>query len=350
MKKIIAFNILCFVVVSSLLSVAYADNTVDIKKNASTNTDTCTTRYTYSHVEKNLYDKGALAYWLFTPEVSRPTSAPVIIFLHGWMGMDPYAYGGWIEHLVKKGNIVIYPIFQTSKEDTPEEMLSAALDAIKNALNRLQKNSPVTPLLNNIAIVGHSFGGGLTTQVAARMKAKGLPEPKAIMPVQPGWRGSDSMPTEKLDQIPSSTLMLVIIGADDQFKDTRQDKTIWSRTKQIPTNLKRHVTLQSDKHRNPPLLADHSSPLAPLEAYRATPLTNKQKRRRKFINWITKMRDGEIDNLDYCGYWRLFDALYENAFKNEPSITKVIDSAGDNFMGRWPDGKSIKEKLIHTAP
>ena len=68
--------------------------------------------------------------WMFTPEAPRPRSAPVVLFLHGYGGRNPYYYAGWIEHLVRTGNIVIYPAYQESAAKRPaewREMRSAAL-------------------------------------------------------------------------------------------------------------------------------------------------------------------------------------------------------------------------------
>lgn len=57
--------------------------------------------YPHGRVTKELTGEGALASWLFEPEDPRPASAPVILFLHGYRGLNPKEYGGWIEHLVQ---------------------------------------------------------------------------------------------------------------------------------------------------------------------------------------------------------------------------------------------------------
>ena len=57
-------------------------------------------------VTKNRYGKGGQEYWIFEPDSPKPRTAPVIVFLHGWGGMNPLYYGAWLDHLVKRGNIV----------------------------------------------------------------------------------------------------------------------------------------------------------------------------------------------------------------------------------------------------
>ena len=72
--------------------------------------------------KRYLIGKAARSYWLFLPPARSTKPAPVVFFMHGWMAIDPVFYGGWINHLLGKGYIVVYPTFQTSKSDTPESM------------------------------------------------------------------------------------------------------------------------------------------------------------------------------------------------------------------------------------
>src|SRR5439155_22518880 len=96
----------------------------------------------------------------------------------------------------------------------------------KVALDRSRKG-PIRPRLDRFVIVGHSLGGGLTAQVAARAESDGLPVPKAIMPTEPGWRGKGEYPADALKDVPSSVLALIVTGSDDQFAETRQAKPIF---------------------------------------------------------------------------------------------------------------------------
>src|SRR5678816_2729823 len=50
-------------------------------------------QYVHASVTKNRYGKGGQEYWIFEPASPKPRTAPVIIFLHGWGGMNPLYYG-----------------------------------------------------------------------------------------------------------------------------------------------------------------------------------------------------------------------------------------------------------------
>jgi hypothetical protein len=68
----------------------------------------------YAHAGIRMLDNGDQVdgYWLFEPTLPTPDSAHVIVFLHGYGAYNPMIYGKWIKHLVRNGNIVIYPRYQ----------------------------------------------------------------------------------------------------------------------------------------------------------------------------------------------------------------------------------------------
>ena len=95
-------------------------------------------QYVHASVTKNRYGKGGQEYWIFEPASPKPRTAPVIIFLHGWGGMNPLYYGAWLDHLVKRGNIVVYPRYQSSLLTPIKDFLPNTLSAVKDAVHRLQ--------------------------------------------------------------------------------------------------------------------------------------------------------------------------------------------------------------------
>jgi dienelactone hydrolase len=281
-----------------------------------------------SPVSQQKYGKGALAYWIYQPQGTPSSSAPVVLFLHGWMGMNPYLYGGWIDHLVKRGNIVIFPVFQLSKEEKPDEMVQNTMVAFRNSVNQLNQSNTIRPDWNRFAIVGHSFGGGLSVQVAGRAAEANLPVPKAIMPVTPGWRGSNTIPTTALSQIPESARMWIVEGTDDQYRGTRQGDTIYTATRKIPGTRKRFIVLSSS---NPSLKSDHFAPLSPLESYQDNTLSERERKQQRIkiliVNKMSGLPNGKIDALDTNGYWKLFDLLCQVSFGGNNNISSSSDGA-----------------------
>jgi acetyl esterase/lipase len=96
---------------------------------------------THSAVIKNRYREGAKEYWIYEPDKPKPNVAPVVIFVHGWGGTNPLYYGAWIDHIVKRGNIVVFPRYQSSILTRREDFIPNTLDSVKDAFTRLQKES-----------------------------------------------------------------------------------------------------------------------------------------------------------------------------------------------------------------
>jgi acetyl esterase/lipase len=289
-------------------------------------------KYPYSQVMKQRFGEGMLAYWLYQPQGAPSSALPVVLFLHGWMGFHPFLYGGWIDHLAKSGYIVIFPVFQTSKQDTPDQMLQSAIHAIQDAIRQLNQAHANRPDWNRFAIVGHSFGGGMSVRIAALAKDVNIPIPKLVMPVAPGWLGSDTMPTDTLSRIAPSVQMYIVEGADDTLKSSRKGRAIYAATPQIPVEHKNFIILASN---NPNIKVDHNAPTSPLDSYQDSNLSERERRRQRFATWLFnrffRIADGEINAIDVHGYWLLFDQLCETAFIGNKSAERSLKSVSQNF-------------------
>ena len=84
---------------------------------------------------------GATQYWLFEPAAPVPKSAPVVVFLHGWGGVNPDPYRAWIDHIVRRGNIVVYPRYQADLLTPASAFTPNAINAVLSALDVLRANS-----------------------------------------------------------------------------------------------------------------------------------------------------------------------------------------------------------------
>jgi len=299
--------------------------------------------YPFGDFVMHRYGEGDSQYWIFEPAQPTPQSAPVIIFNHGWSAMTPNTYGAWIKHLARRGNIVIYPRYQASLRTPMTAFTPNAIAAVKDALLELQNGTHVQPDLTRVAIVGHSMGGAITPNMAALAVEDGLPIPKAICCVEPDnhFTGDPSihMPVADFSKISADTLMLVIVGDQDQTAGDLTGKMIFDTLTQIPATKKNFVTLVSDDHGVPPLVANHLAPIA-LEivdpgAEMAAATTRLQVMRR--------LEENSVDALDYFGTWKLFDGLTDAAFYGKNIQYALGDTPEQRYMGKWSDGTAVKE-------
>ncbi len=309
--------------------------------------------YPYAKVTRQLYHEGtAEEYWLFEPASPTPDAAPLVVLNHGWGATNPGIYGAWIKHLVRRGNIVVYPRYQERLLTSLKVYTPNAIAAVKAAIRELQNGPHVHPQLDHFAIVGHSMGAAITANMAALAAVEGLPQPKAVMSVEPGsfvvGHENVAMPLADFGQIPSTTLMLVVVGADDDFVGDVDAKRIFSQIPQIPPQNKDFVIVVSDAHGNPPLIANHHAPTARDDEFDEQEKRKLGGRLRERIK--EKKGVGTVDALDYYGYWKLFDALIDAAFNGTNRSFALGNTRDQRYMGRWPNGTPVKELIITNQP
>lgn len=155
---------------------------------------------------------GAQGAAIFRQPGSAAQAGPVVIFLHGWVAIDPQRYGPWIGHLVRGGATVIYPAYQTKPAYDTTMPLANVVAGVRTALAHVQ----LAP--GRLVIAGHSAGGALSADYAAVAAANGLPVPAAVFSVYPGRKLRHlavPIPAVDLSAIAAGTRVLVYAGARD---------------------------------------------------------------------------------------------------------------------------------------
>ncbi len=332
------------------------------------------TEYIHSGVSKNIFGKRNREYWIFRPSSPTPETSPIIIFLHGWGATNPKIYGAWIEHIVRKGNMVIYPRYQATLFTPSWSLTHNAIQAVKDAIGQLRKETDITPEFDNVAIVGHSVGGQIAANMAALAGKDEFPLPKAVMCVQPGKSESKqksiAVRLADLSSVPAHTLLLTVVGEDDLLVGDNDGKLIFNKTTQVPLTNKDFIIMVSDRYGAPSLNAHHFAPCAINDSYG---LVGKRGQSRwEGLKWsrleeqLKDRRDKRekepadflsidlvqktIDSLDYYGFWKLFDGLCDAAFYGTNREYALGDTPEQRFMGNWSDGTPVKELMVTDTP
>lgn len=339
--------------------------------------------YRHGHVAASSHGAGAGQFWLFEPAEPRPKAAPVVVFSHGWGAVEPAPYRAWIDHIVRRGNIVVYPRYQADNRTPLREVTSNALAAIRAAHELLRRDTTrVRPDFGRFALVGHSIGGALSANLAALAERAGLPPARAVMAVEPGktWGLARrfAFPLEDLSAVPSAALLLAVAGDRDRIARDVDAKRIYYETTQVPPQNKNLVLMASDAYGSPPLEAHHFAPLArsgavapqQSEGRRPGALRERLAERRAAHGEpeavTVRVGDGDDDEdrlpdagaaaatvpdaLDFYGFWKLFDALTDAAFFGRNREYALGNTPQQRYMGVWSDGRPVRELIILERP
>jgi len=283
------------------------------------------TEYPHALVKESVFDAGTgKEYRLFEPDGPPLLSAPVVVFLHGWGGTDPVYYRPWIDHLTRRGNVVLWVRYQESLLTLSLEFMPNTLAAVKAGLARLEQDpGRPKPELDKLAVVGHSMGGVLTMTLAARAAAEGLPPFKAVMAVHPGAGVTGPEVRADYALIPATTLLLCVSGDEDPDLGPLAAQ-FFHEASAVPLDNKDFILVRSDRRFTPPLVADHFAPNCLSEA--------------------------DVNALDRMGYWKWFDGLIADAFYGRYREYALGNTPEQRNMGTWPDGTPITEPLVSDAP
>lgn len=285
--------------------------------------------YAYDEVRFTHVETEAGGVGIFEPVVnpgSKPTAAfPLVLIINGCCS-GPGTSGSdkgveataWIDHLARKGNVVLFPIYRSAEADADLD------DAVRTALAELERGDHVPVDPDRFAAFGVSTGGVLVANFAATAAADGLPVPDVLMINQPG---GTLTPLVDLSTIDPATLAIVLVADRDMEVGTITAREIWPQLTSIPLDQRDYVTVQSDDHGRPPLLADHF-----------------------FSGQFGWPASPTLDALDWYGIWKPFDALMACAFQGKWCEYALGNTPEQRFMGCWSDGVPVNELLVTDEP
>lgn len=288
--------------------------------------------YRYTQVRADQYGIGATAYWLFEPVDSGTTALPLVYFLHGFSATEPMPYLAWIDHLVRHGAVVLYPLYQSSELTPIDRYMPNTLTALQSAMTELSQPGHARVDIERSAAVGHSMGGAITANLAAVAANQGLPQPRVLFSINACnyyvANPDIQMPLENLSLIPAGTLLLAMAGADDALAGSATTRRIYLESTAVSADDKDYLTAYSDAHGEPALNADHVAALAGTGDGTAAP----------------------PDALDFYGHWKLFDALMSAAFEGSDREYALGGTPQQRSLGQWSDGTAVKPLEATDSP
>jgi len=284
--------------------------------------------YRHAKMDSALFGSNiADMYWLFEPNQPKPDSAFVIVYWHGTNENQdsthvPAGHFLFIQHLVKKGYLVIFPLYQYGGNTLPfEKQLLNGGQVVEQAFNELQTGTHPKPFLNaenqiRYAMTGISRGGGMTLNTAAYYQTLNLPPAEALCAFVPGAGNH-------LEQIPTTTRVLIITAAEDTEHEESHFRA-WENISHIPCGNKHFLRINSDNHGLPVLIAEHDFAGSGRDPDDAT----------------------KVNTLDYYGAWKPATALFNTVFYGTDAEYCLESPDSITFMGHWSDDVPVNPLSI----
>ncbi len=278
-------------------------------------------------------------YWLFEPIGSGVDSAHVVVFTHGYGAYNPMVYGNFIRHIVRKGNIVIFPRYQKNlTSPTTKHFVQNTTKGIQDALMELDTGmNHVQAIHGAISLVGHSYGGVISANLAVNYKDLGLPKPDVVLLCSPGSGPFKGGVLDSYEKMPEDIRLLIMVSENDRIVKDKLGKKIFKTAINTPNrNLIRQF---ADRHGSPRINAGHNESYSLDKSFDSGTRNITSKR---------ASRVSSLDAVDYFAYWKLFDALLDCSRTGQNCEYAIGNTEKQRFMGTWSDGQAVKELEILT--
>ena len=254
----------------------------------------------------------------------------LIVFLHGYGAINPMVYGGWIEHLVSKGNAVLYPRYQMSMFTTStDDFVPNTVNAINSAYG-LAENCDYHLNPNTVDMIGHSYGGVIAGNLAATYMDNGIPAPRLVMLCEPGSGPLSGAVLDSYEGINNEIILVIVVGDKDYTVGQKLGLIVYETATK---NENRMLFWQfEDEHEEENIGASHYEPYS-YDSRFDNDIENFTVKRAKGVS--------HLDQVDFYGYWQTFNLLQKHAIDGAGNVDTILIDQMSN-LGKWSDGTPVK--------
>ena len=277
-------------------------------------------------------------YWLFRPDKIPTAHNSLVVFNHGYGAFNPMIYGAWIKHIVRQGNIIVFPRYQKNLvSPKPKKFTNNAAIGIKSAILHLREKGWLVKEDFHLSIVAHSYGGVVSAGLANDYKEYGIPKPQAIMLCSPGTGPLKGGLLSSYESIEIDTKLLTLISVNDKTVGEKFGRHVFKTSPQLThSNLLRQFP---DRNGDAKITAGHNECYG-VDRQFDTGLYNRSTRR--------ALRIEKVDPMDYLGYWKLFDALRSCSQNGTDCNIALGGTEEQASIGEYSDGKKIRPLKVYT--
>jgi len=297
--------------------------------------------------------KGADRSYAFFPADGDAKHLPLIVFLHGWQGISPKNYGAFIDHLVRRGSVVIFPVYQTDANTPPQSITSTAAKSVGAMIKRLNKQYPNMIDEKKTLYYGYSMGASIAINFAMRPDKYKLPKPLALLLTAPGdayhvAKGAKgkSILYRSLKHLPKDIPVVLMTGQEDKTIGLPTAISHWN---QICSQkrLKRLIIWPGGKSETQSIHSGHGAAGAPDERYDFSNIYG------AVPETMPRLKDfpvsKSLNNLDFYGQWKVV-VSYLEAVRGSTSPEWIFsrDEIIED-LGKFSNGKPYPKAILVKA-
>jgi predicted alpha/beta hydrolase family esterase len=282
---------------------------------------------------------------VYIPEQPAARNAPLVLFLHGYFDAEPEPYETMLQHMARKGFIVIYPSYGHPLQ--PQDWAMHARNALQHALKELKNRENIQPDLTRTAFVGHSIGGILALHLAqenALQPNSELPQPRLIITLDAAGRNSLAYPfisidQDKLRRLPKQTWLLLIM-AEETYQYRLKDPDLCLSERDPPSdNCNAFAFNRLAFLKTPGIpLSQKSALLIPSDQEGDAQLRSEHNAVQGDCGFFAK----PIDAVDTWGYWKLTVGALSHVLLGNPVDYAFADTEARRAFGYWSNGRKAR--------
>ncbi|MEL6987188.1 MAG: hypothetical protein AAGK97_05100 [Bacteroidota bacterium] len=293
--------------------------------------------YLYDSVAVLDYAEAIDGSTVFYPKNTEEENLDVIIFVHGYGAVNPMIFGAWIKHLVRKGNVVIYPRYQkTLFNPLPAQFADFVSNGIQVGIENFQKDTGKKLRMDRVSYIGHSYGGALVAYLANYYKKYEIPKPIAVFACEPGTGPFKDARLRSYRDLEEDIQLLVMVGNEDLTVGDELGLRIYLSSKQLKRrNFLRQFT---DVFEDYIISSSHYEPYA---------IDMEFDNGDRNFTADRALQVAKIDAVDYYGYWKLFDALLACSRDNNYCEYAFGNSKEQTSLGEWKKGIPIRPLKVY---
>jgi dienelactone hydrolase len=310
-------------------------------------------RETHGAVQVLAFGEGARRVYVFLPQSPALSgSAPIVLFHHGWLGMDPKNYGALIDHLAREGNVVIYPVYQESGATSPQTIVENAAWADRQGL-RLLAARHVWPDRRKILYFGYSMGAAISLDLALAPARYGVPAPDALLLLAPGDAPAVATgPAGRsiigdVTRLPKTLPIAMMTGAEDTQIGLPTARALMPKLCRAGPGRRVLLVLPGDSHGGETVHARHGAPGAPDPRY---DFALSDENFPLLLQGLPEYPESpSLNQLDFYGFWKIIDAMLDSFAAGQPSpLVFGGGTPAQLYLGIWPDGTTFKPMRLEN--